>query len=88
MNQARQRMINVAILNALDSCGGFAMPEDTLLTQAHLTIPGGARASEVREHLRTLEAQRLIVSVAADDLEPVKYALTSEGKAKLAGITL
>ena len=88
MNESRKRIVNVTILNALDASGDYALPEDTLCTQVVLTMNSKIMPSEILEHLRKLEVQRLIASTPGDEFEPTKYQITASGRLKLRGLNL
>lgn len=88
MSQARERLLNVTILNALDACGDYALPEESLLQQVALTVPGEPRVSEIRLYVNRLEGQRLIVSTPGELGGAAKYAITESGRLKLRGLNL
>lgn len=72
------------LLSILDSCGDYTLPEPTLLANVRL-VAGRAAApldSELRELLRKLDGEGLIVGLEADGER--HWKITTAGRAKLA----
>ncbi len=69
-------------LRTLDWCGGYLLPEDTLLEHLLLAHPRASR-TDLLKGLRDLEALGLVVSLPDSLGGPHRWGLTDEGAAEL-----
>lgn len=77
--------INRAILQILDACEDYALPEDQLRTEVRGRIRPPCEDEEFTEAMEALRERRAITHIG-DDLDPTlrKFLITESGKTLLA----
>lgn len=76
-------LVKIAILQMLDACGKYLMPEETLRTQLELTLPGKLLDRDFKGALRSLDTGGYITGVEGSLDSGVKWRITELGKTEI-----
>jgi hypothetical protein len=77
------RNVCIAILQSLDDCAPFLMPERSLFADTSNRLPEPITLTEFRTALQDLESKRRILSQRDEDRN-LKWKITDNGQARLA----